>query len=131
MLVGPKDGGKTAVVDAIRLVVGTTARDRNRVVEDHFHYDASGQASSLRIACRFDFASAAEAAPLFDHLTPEAPGPALHLVFTAVRQPNQPKRTSSRTCAAASTGTGRDPRGRCARSWRRRTFARFATPSRS
>jgi putative ATP-dependent endonuclease of OLD family len=111
MLVGPNDGGKTAVVDAIRLVVGTTARDLNRVVEDDFHYDASGQASSLTIACRFDFSSPAEASPFFEHVTPEKSGPALYLVFTAIRQPNQPKRTVVTDVRSGPDGNGPRPDG--------------------
>ncbi len=111
ILVGPNDGGKTAVVDAVRLVVGTTARDPNRVVEDDFHYGASGQTSSLRIACRFDFANPAESAPFFEHLTPEASGPALHLVFTAARQPNQPKRTVVTDVRSGPDGDGPRPDG--------------------
>lgn len=111
LLVGPNDGGKTAVVDAVRLVVGTTARDTNRVVEDDFHYDDSGQASSFRIACRFDFADPAESAPFFEHLTPESSGPALHLIFTAVRQPNQPKRTVVTDLRSGPDGTGPRPDG--------------------
>jgi putative ATP-dependent endonuclease of the OLD family len=111
LLVGPNDGGKTAVVDAIRLVVGTTARDTNRVVEDDFHYDASGQASSFKIACRFDFADPAESAPFFEHLTPEGTGPTLHLVFTAVRQPNQPKRTVVTDVRSGPDGNGPRPDG--------------------
>lgn len=111
MLVGPNDGGKSAIVDAVRLVVGTTARDTHRVVEDDFHYDASGQASSLRIACRFDFATPTEAAPFFEHLTPAASGPVLHLVFTAVRQPNQPKRAVVTEVRSGPEGNGPRPDG--------------------
>jgi putative ATP-dependent endonuclease of OLD family len=111
MLVGPNDGGKTAVVDAIRFTVGTTARDTNRLVEDDFHYDASGQATSLRIVCRFDFADPAESAPFFEHLTPEEIGPALYLVFTAMRQPDQPKRTVVTDVRSGPDGNGPRPDG--------------------
>jgi putative ATP-dependent endonuclease of OLD family len=111
MLVGPNDGGKTAVIDAIRLVVGTTARDLNRLGEDDFHYDTSGQATSLRIACRFDFSDPSEAAPFFEYLTPEQSGPALHLVFTAVRQPNQAKRTVVTDVRSGADGNGPRPDG--------------------
>jgi len=79
MLVGPNDGGKSAIVDAIRLVVGTTTRETNRIAEDDLHYGASGQVSSLRIACRFGCSSPAEAWPFFEQTTPEKSGSKLQV----------------------------------------------------
>jgi len=111
VLVGPNDGGKTAVVDAIRLVLGTTARDFNRIVEEDFHYDDAGQATSLRISCRFDFPDPNEAALFFEHTTPEEHGPALHLVLTALHQPKESKRTVITDVRSGPDGNGPRPDG--------------------
>jgi putative ATP-dependent endonuclease of OLD family len=44
VLAGENDSGKTAVIDAIRLVLGTTSQDYLRVDDDDFHVGNSSPA---------------------------------------------------------------------------------------
>ncbi len=111
LLVGPNDGGKSAIVDAIRLALGTTTRDAHRVVEDDFHYSGTEQASSFKIVCRFDFPDPDEAAPFFEFITPEASRPVLYIAYSAIRLPDQPKRGIVTDIRTGPTGSGPRPDG--------------------
>ena len=54
-LVGENDTGKTAVVDALRLVLGTRDQEYFRIQESDFHCPGSGatRATEIRIRCQF------------------------------------------------------------------------------
>jgi len=110
MLVGPNDGGKTAIMDAIRFVVGTSARDWNRIAEDDFHATAGATASSLTIACCFNFEDPVEASPFFEYVTPGEACPVLHLVLSATRHESG-KRSVVTDVRAGEGGTGPRPDG--------------------
>ena len=82
VLVGENDAGKTAVLDAIRLCLGTTAHDYYRFTEDDFHkkqvpvgkdgIERHGDiADTLTITCKFEDLSPQEAAPIAEHLITE------------------------------------------------------------
>jgi putative ATP-dependent endonuclease of OLD family len=57
-LVGENDSGKTAVIDAIRLALGTRGEEYLRLQEGDFHVAASGRAESLIIRCTLERLSA-------------------------------------------------------------------------
>ena len=50
-LVGENDAGKSAVIDALRLVLGTTDQEWFRIESDDFN--AAATAREVRITCRF------------------------------------------------------------------------------
>ena len=55
VLVGENDSGKSAILDAIRLVLGTTSQDFFRIEDEDFHVSLGGvPADELRISLRFD-----------------------------------------------------------------------------
>lgn len=111
VLVGPNDGGKTAIVDAIRMVLGTTSRDYNRIVEEDFHHNGTNREPSLRIECVFGFTDPTEAHPYFQFITPAENGPVLHVVLSATRQPEQPKRSVVVELSTGPDATGPRPDG--------------------
>jgi putative ATP-dependent endonuclease of the OLD family len=55
LLIGENDSGKTAIIDAIKLVIKTHGTDWMRVEEeDFFRHSATQIANRFRIECRFD-----------------------------------------------------------------------------
>ena len=93
VLVGENDAGKTAVLDAIRLCLGTTAHDYHRFEEDDFHRfvtDDEGTptthiADSLSITCKFDGFTTEKAAPLIEHVTTENGRSVLYVTLKVTR----------------------------------------------
>lgn len=86
VLVGENDSGKSAVVDAIRAVLGTTAGDSMRVrIEDFYVPEAGKRCSELSIRCKLTFTDIAEAAPFAEYLTIEDSKPVLYLLLHAKR----------------------------------------------
>jgi len=54
VLIGENDSGKTAVIDAIRYVLGTRTYDNQRLDQNDFHFNKEGeQAEELKIECLF------------------------------------------------------------------------------
>lgn len=54
VLIGENDSGKTAVIDAIRYVLGTRTYDNQRLDQNDFHFNKDGkQAEELKIECLF------------------------------------------------------------------------------
>jgi len=70
-LVGENDSGKTAIVDAIRLVLGTRGQDYFRVGHADFHQPPDGGVArnAIRILLRFDALSAGDRGAFLEHLT--------------------------------------------------------------
>ncbi len=70
-LVGENDSGKTAIVDAVRLVLGTRGQEYFRVSDADFHQprDGSGSRSEIRIMLRFDALGLDDRGALLEHLT--------------------------------------------------------------
>ncbi len=56
LIVGENNSGKTALIDAIRLIIGTKDNDRLWLKEEDFYYDekTKSRADTLKIECRFD-----------------------------------------------------------------------------
>jgi putative ATP-dependent endonuclease of OLD family len=112
VLIGENDSGKTAVVDAIRMCLGTTSRDQTRVVMDDFHYGTDGRATHFRIVCKFAFDADAEVGPFVEYLTAEADGPSLYVTLQAYRPEDEAKslRRNGITVEIATGADGTGPR---------------------
>ncbi|MBE2198085.1 MAG: AAA family ATPase [Anaerolinea sp.] len=68
LLVGENDSGKSAVIDAIRHVLGTRDNEWQRITTDDFHLDSASRAKKLRIECRFDGLNEEEAGAFLEWL---------------------------------------------------------------
>ena len=66
VLIGENDSGKTAIVDAIRLVLGTQSREWFYIDENDFHHDGKSRASAFKIECTFKGFTVEEAAPFLE-----------------------------------------------------------------
>lgn len=53
VLIGENDSGKTAIIDAIRYILGTQSREWNRLEEEDFHQRGVSRATQLKIECIF------------------------------------------------------------------------------
>ncbi|PEZ01336.1 ATP-dependent endonuclease [Bacillus sp. AFS018417] len=65
VLVGENDSGKTAIIDAIKTILGTNSNDPNWITEEDFYVGAS----TLKIECKFRDLSKKEEAYFFDWLS--------------------------------------------------------------
>src|SRR5262245_5071127 len=72
-LVGENDAGKTAVIDAIRLALGTRDQEYLRIEENDFHQPAAGgpRREEIRIRCKFDGLTHADKAAFVEYLSYE------------------------------------------------------------
>ena len=75
-LVGENDTGKTAIIDALRLVLGTRDQEFFRIDESDFHQPPGGTAprTEIRIRCKFDDLAHADIAAFVEYLTYENRG---------------------------------------------------------
>jgi putative ATP-dependent endonuclease of the OLD family len=64
-LVGANDAGKTAIIDALRLALGTSDQDRQRLEDSDFH----GAAREIRIICKFEQLDAKNKATFVEYLS--------------------------------------------------------------
>ena len=71
LILGENDSGKSAVIDAIKLVTGTQSNDWIRLDRDDFFSDGAERAKELRIICRFHELSNEEAAAFLEWLSIE------------------------------------------------------------
>lgn len=85
-LVGENDAGKTAIIDAIRMVLGTRDQEYIRAQPSDFHYDikAKTYAQNISICCTFDGLTSGDRGAFAEHLTylPTAET-VLHVTWTA------------------------------------------------
>lgn len=71
-IVGENDSGKTAIVDALRLSLGTRDQEYFRIDDDDFHCPAIGaQCKEIRIRCRFTGLKRSETGTFAEYLTYE------------------------------------------------------------
>lgn len=71
-VVGENDSGKTAIIDALRLVLGTRGLEYFRVVDSDFHQPrGGGPRKEIRISLRFDGLTEADRGAFLEHLTYE------------------------------------------------------------
>lgn len=70
LLVGENDSGKTAIIDAIKIVLGTTSSESISIDEDDFFIDENGnRSSSFSIECLFKGLSSREKGLFLEWLT--------------------------------------------------------------
>ncbi|OWA03995.1 hypothetical protein B9W62_27505 [Streptomyces sp. CS113] len=107
VLVGENDSGKTAIIDAIRLCLQTTAADFYRITRDDFHVGSDGRAGAFKITCGFKELTTEEQAVFLELLTADGDGNvALYVTVKAeLMDPLRPHRV------AVTTRTGRDGQG--------------------
>lgn len=82
VLVGENDSGKSTVVDAIRLCLGTSSQDFLRIEPSDFHR-SEDSAPEFRITCKFDDLQVETAGAFAEHLTYYSTGPALYVSLLA------------------------------------------------
>ena len=72
-LVGENDTGKTTLVDALRLALGTRDQEFLKVEESDFHQPSDGQArrTEIRIRCKFEGLGRQDIAAFVEYLTYE------------------------------------------------------------
>lgn len=70
-LVGENDTGKTAVIDALRLVLGTRDQEYFRVEDSDFHWPpgAGERRAEIRIRCKFDALTGHDKGAFAEYLT--------------------------------------------------------------
>lgn len=74
LIVGPNDSGKTCLIDAIRLLVGTVTADYFPITEDDFHVSAGNRAQELTIQGTFRGFTIPEAGAMLEYLSTEEIG---------------------------------------------------------
>src|SRR2546422_660802 len=67
-MVGENDSGKTCLVGAVRLLLGTVTAEYFTVVEDDFHMERGVRATELKILGEFRGLNTAEAGALLEFL---------------------------------------------------------------
>lgn len=111
-LVGENDAGKTAVIDALRLVLGTRDQEYLRVDTSDFHHPKSGQqADEISIRLTFSDLSVADRAAFAEYLTYPHPhgGRETSLIITWIARRNtnsSTRRARSAELRAGATGEG-------------------------
>lgn len=105
VLVGENDSGKTAIVDALRFLLWTTANDYQRLSEDDFHVEAGQRAQDLTIAAQFQGLTQDETAAYLEWLTlKKGHAPVLDLTLKASLRSNPPDRGRGRVSVTVRTG---------------------------
>jgi putative ATP-dependent endonuclease of OLD family len=126
VLAGENDAGKTAIVEALRLTLGTTSQEFIRVTEDDFHVGKSGRVKEFKISCRFDGLSTREAGRFLEWLTLEKPKPVLDVTITARQAERKTRRGGNASvievvCRSGQSGDGKAIEGEL-RSFLRATY---------
>lgn len=82
-LVGENDSGKTSIIDALRLVLGTHDQEALRVVDDDFHQPKgeNQRRHEIRLRCKFEGLTEHDLAAFVEYITYEsdANDPALYV----------------------------------------------------
>ncbi|MBI5277799.1 MAG: AAA family ATPase [Burkholderiales bacterium] len=109
ILIGENDAGKSAIIDAIRLLLWTTSFENVRLQEQDFHVCGASRANTLVLEATLRDLSPSQEAAVLEWLTYEADGSrSLVLNLQAKRQPPQPGR---RARIDAITRSGRNGTG--------------------
>ncbi|WP_439812339.1 ATP-dependent nuclease [Streptomyces sp. P9-2] len=107
VLVGENDSGKTAIVDAIRLCLLTTAADFYRITKDDFHAGRNGRVDTFTITCVFRGLTVQEQGTFLELVTTEESGETT-LYVTLKAQLMDPLRSNR---VSVTTRTGPDGKG--------------------
>ncbi|WP_189637447.1 ATP-dependent nuclease [Rhodococcus rhodochrous] len=107
VLVGENDSGKSAIIDAIRICLLTTAADFYRITRDDFHVGPTGRATAFTITCGFADLTVEEQATFLEHVTTDRDGIA-HLFVTVQAESMDPLRPQR---ISVTTRTGSDGSG--------------------
>lgn len=96
-LVGENDSGKTAVVDALRLALGTCDQEYFRIDDNDFHFAEDGsRRKEIRIRCKFDGLSISDTGAFAEYLTYEERGdsrvPVIYLTWKALANERTPRK---------------------------------------
>jgi putative ATP-dependent endonuclease of OLD family len=111
VLVGENESGKSAVVDAVRYLLWTTARDYQRLVEDDFHVSGTARASHLMLRCKFSDLTRREVGRYLEWLTVEGGKPYLYITLTARRLHDHATSTRWRRNVTVAVTSGRSGQG--------------------
>ncbi|MDN8593137.1 AAA family ATPase [Paenibacillus sp. 11B] len=89
LLIGENDSGKTAIIDAIKLTLGTTSDDNLRITDEDFFVSKDGvSATELKIECFLSGLTKEEAGIFFEWLTFDLDGNyELQVRLVAKKQP--------------------------------------------
>ena len=108
VLVGENDSGKTAIVDAIRIALGTTSQDFQRVTDEDFHVECGQRTSEFSVRCRFTCIDRESGGALLEHLSYEDGSPCLYVTLHATRN----EQANVRRRITVEMRSGRDGTGR-------------------
>jgi putative ATP-dependent endonuclease of OLD family len=86
MIVGENDSGKSAIIDAIKMVTSTHSNDWWRLTKDDFYFDGNDRANEIKIVCVFSGLSIEEQAVFLEWLSVEGTEFYLKLTLTARRK---------------------------------------------
>jgi putative ATP-dependent endonuclease of OLD family len=111
VLVGENESGKSAVVDAIRYLLWTTAGDYQRLSEDDFHVWGTTRASDLTIRCSFSDLAPREVGRYLEWLSVEDGKPCLHITLKATRLEEHAATTRWRRNIAVTVASGKNGQG--------------------
>ena len=92
LLIGPNDSGKTAIIDAIRYVLGTQTYDPIRLEDEDFHEENNQRAPELKIECIFSGFNETEAGQFLEWINidkSEIKNAELKVWLTAQRKNNR------------------------------------------
>jgi len=106
-LIGENDGGKTAIMDALRFALGTTDQEWLRLEDDDFN----SETAAIKIGCTFEELSEEELRAFAEFLTyAEQPGngPTLHITWLVERKGELRR---GRTYRRPMVRSGRDASG--------------------
>lgn len=107
VLVGENDSGKSAVIDAIRIVLGTTDYEWIRITPDDFHNEDTS--ADILIVCKFSKLTTKEQASFLECLTCEENTPCLYLHWTCKYLRNFMPPRSSSFLSSGKDGNGPPP----------------------
>ena len=69
ILVGENNSGKTAIIDAIRILLGTQSNDYYRINRTDFFFDGKNFADTFKITCYIKGISDSEGAIFLEHIS--------------------------------------------------------------
>lgn len=112
ILVGENDSGKTAVIDALRLVLGAKGQDFLRITDDDFHREKGVTAGDFKVCCRFEQLTDVEQARFVEWLSLTKDAPTLEITLSVLRVKRVGKSGAVTFVPEATWRTGPDGTGK-------------------